>query len=1032
MTMYTEYAELYKTYTQKYGPKTAIFLMVGSFYELYDIQNNETGHTTCNVRDITDYLGIQLSVKKADISVNCDGLFAGFPDSAVHKWAGRLTSSGWTVVIVDQEKDSRGKVIARNVVRILSPSTHLEHMSLTDTPYIVALYFQTQSGQPPACGAGALDLTTGTTRTYTGTAAGRPDLWTADEMVQFISVFPPKEIWIGWYDASQHDSASPMPNESHFRRLLGQASNVPIHLYSMNQKGPSELARSETFQQCYGIKSLLPPHAYLGLRSIYEEMALFQLLHFVEEHHPSMLHSFHRNEPWSPHERLICGNHALTQLQLTGPCLKETVLGIFDKCITSMGKRAIKERLMSPYSDAATICTRLKEITEYQTWPDSASASLERQLRFMFDLPRLHRKILCGTICPVDIAGLFQTYTAMNAVRTLTEDTVLRAPFTEDEWISYQAICHTHWDQEKAQTPSADVTPLNGQRYSAILAKETEISETWNAIYAYRHEIAAAAHLSDDAIRVEERDKEPFGFRGSTITFQQLKKNHAHLPEGITFSLLKSVGWIDSPLIQKWNTTLQKQREALASLYQIHGVEACQAISDAGRIHWTNMEKWICHVDGTQCVSRVSQERGFSCPYVEHTDPAENKGSALEIVNLRHPLVEATASRAAYVTHDVQLGYTGTNGWLIYGMNASGKSTLMKATGLCILLAQAGCFVPATKMRFRPFRSIYTRILNQDNLFAGLSSFAVEMSELRDILRHADPYTLVLGDELCSGTESISAQALVASGIQWLAARDAKYMFATHLHGIPDLLPMKENKMEVWHLHVEYSPATKLLVYERSLRPGKGSSLYGLEVARAMDLPFEFMEQAVRHRHRLMGTTSSQEAPTSSWNRQIVRKECEHCRTPIQSALEVHHVQERHTARHGILPDGTPMNDSRNLMVLCQACHDAVHANQIEIGPIRQTSEGPIRIMYSASASSLSSSLSSSTSSFLSVSPRSGSSAISTGKWTTEEREAIINTLHTYSSMSLKALRARLDAKHGIQISETMLGKMRKEIREAS
>jgi DNA mismatch repair protein MutS len=99
-------------------------------------------------------------------------------------------------------------------------------------------------------------------------------------------------------------------------------------------------------------------------------------------------------------------------------------------------------------------------------------------------------------------------------------------------------------------------------------------------------------------------------------------------------------------------------------------------------------------------------------------------------------------------------------------MNASGKSTLMKATGLCILLAQAGCFVPAKEMTLSPYQAIYTRILNQDNLFAGLSSFAVEMSELRDILRHANSKTMVLGDELCSGTESTSAQALVASGIQ--------------------------------------------------------------------------------------------------------------------------------------------------------------------------------------------------------------------------------------------------------------------------
>ena len=586
-------------------------------------------------------------------------------------------------------------------------------------------------------------------------------------------------------------------------------------------------------------------------------------------------------------------------------------------------------------------------------------------------------------------------------------------------------MCHAHWDQEKAQTPSADVTPLNGHQYPEISSTEKRIQDTWVAIHAMRQEIATAANLSEDAIRVEEREKEPFGFKGSTITLQQLKKNHDKLPEGITFSLLKSGGWIDGPLIQRWNTALQKQRDALANLYRIHAVEACLAISEAGRDHWTAMEQWICHVDGTQCIGRVSLERGFSCPEVEDTDDLKGTGSAVELQNLRHPLVEATASRAAYVTHNVKLGYSDTNGWLIYGMNASGKSTLMKATGLCILLAQAGCFVPATRMRLRPFRAIYTRILNQDNLFAGLSSFAVEMSELRDILRHADPYTLVLGDELCSGTESISAQALVASGIQWLAARHAKCMFATHLHGIPDLLPMKEHKMEVWHLHVEYDAVSGRLLYDRSLRPGKGSSLYGLEVARAMDLPFEFMEQAVQNRHRLMGTSSIQEAPTSSWNRQIVRKQCERCFTPIQSELEVHHVQERHTAHRGILPDGTPMNDPRNLMVLCETCHDAVHANHVEIGPIRHSSEGPVRILYeSAAPASL-------IPAAIQV-PGAPTTVLATvkSKWTVEERQTITDTLRTYSSMSFKSLRAMLDAKYDIQISETMLGKMRRETQD--
>ena len=107
MKMFQEYLDLYKTYTQKYGAKTAIFLMVGAFYELYEIQNVESGETRSNVKEISEILGLQFSIKK-DIEPGCNGLVAGFPEYALHKWAGRLTSDGWTVVVVDSGRNRAG------------------------------------------------------------------------------------------------------------------------------------------------------------------------------------------------------------------------------------------------------------------------------------------------------------------------------------------------------------------------------------------------------------------------------------------------------------------------------------------------------------------------------------------------------------------------------------------------------------------------------------------------------------------------------------------------------------------------------------------------------------------------------------------------------------------------------------------------------------------------------------------------------------------------------------------------------------
>jgi DNA mismatch repair protein MutS len=1038
--MYKEYIELYKTYTQKYGPKTAIFLMVGSFYELYDIQNTETGETECNIREIVDYLGIQLSTKKGDFAENCDGLFAGFPDYVLHKWAGRLTSAGWTVVIVDQIKDMRGKVKERKVSRILSPSTHIENATSTDTPYVVTLYFQANNQTAPTFGAGALDLTTGSTHTYSGVANGRQDIWTADDLVQMLSVFQPKELIIYWKSETR-ESGGGTPSSDLFRRIFGVPQTVTIHIRPVETTGAfsKELVRAEYLQKIYSIKSVLPAKTYLGLRSDSEEMALLFLLQFVEEHYPSMLKSFHRNEPWMPQARLICGNHALTQLQMTGQNQNETVIGLFDKCLTSMGKRAMRDRLLSPYSESVEIRSRLNEVKEYITWPEDKSKMLERQLRFMYDIPRLHRKVLCGLVTPQEVANLFQSYNAIQVIiNQVTKNTLLKEPFAHEEWQKYMTVFQANFTEEKAMNANGDLTAFNVEKYKEIGEVEQQIKLSLEGFQILRKEIAKNGGVNEDAIRLEEREKEPYGLKGSTITLQQLKKNIKNLPDGTKISELKSGGWIDCTKLQNLNTHLQRLREKLENLVRTYLPDACLEISEAGESIWTLMEFWVSHIDCTQCIGRVSKEKGFHCPEILDTD---DNGSAIDIKGLRHPLVEATSSRVAYVKHDVRLGSISKQkesstpnvssegvrgtlasplGWTVYGMNASGKSTLMKATGLCVLLAQAGCFVPAREMSLKPFKAIYTRILNQDNLFAGLSSFAVEMSELRDILRNANKYTLVLGDELCAGTESTSAQALVASGIQWLSARNAKFIFATHLHNLPNVINTINLGVEVWHLHVEYDPITKKLVYDRSLRPGSGSTLYGLEVARAMDLPFDFIEQALKNRHKIMDSTIQLNAESSSWNKNIVRKECEICHKHITSDLEVHHIKPRNEAKNGILEDGTHMNDARNLIVICQKCHDETHAGKIEIGDIKMTSDGPVREIIKEDTESVSSSDDRNNNSNKKQNKKS--------KWSEDELETIVDTLKKYSTLSLKSIRANLNSKHGIEISEAVLGKMRKEL----
>jgi len=415
---------------------------------------------------------------------------------------------------------------------------------------------------------------------------------------------------------------------------------------------------------------------------------------------------------------------------------------------------------------------------------------------------------------------------------------------------------------------------------------------------------------------------------------------------------------------------------------------------------WT---AWLGRVDCSFSLAAAAAAHGWCKPSL---------GESLDIQGLRHPLLESQQTRAKYVTHDVSLGMTGTGqkgtgqkgtgqkgtgqtgarGWLIYGVNASGKSSLMKATGIAVILAQSGSYVPASSMTIRPYDAAFSRIWNQDNIWAGLSSFAVEVKELADILKLSTSRSLVLGDEVCSGTESYSATSLVAATLENLEAKGAHFIFATHLHDllkVPGLLSMEG--ISVWHLRVIYEGGK--LIYDRSLQPGSGSSTYGLEVAKAMGLPTDLMTRAYVIRRQLGGAAAADEAPRSSWNSAIQRKSCEHCGAAVVRDLEVHHIHER--AKGG-------GNHVRNLVVLCEACHDKHHAKEIDIAPLTQTSEGLERFSYK---------------------PESSIQVRHPKGWTEVEIETIKATVTNLKGRPAQRIATELQETHGIKVTVVQLKK---------
>ena len=219
--------------------------------------------------------------------------------------------------------------------------------------------------------------------------------------------------------------------------------------------------------------------------------------------------------------------------------------------------------------------------------------------------------------------------------------------------------------------------------------------------------------------------------------------------------------------------------------------------------------------------------------------------SYVRFTKIRHPLIEQLNQHELYVTNDYCIGYGGDcssncsenvpDGILLYGTNAVGKTSFIKSIGIAIVMAQAGLYVPCETFQYSPYNYIFTRILGNDNIFKGLSTFAVEMSELRTILRMCDKNSLVLGDELCSGTESTSALSIFAAGIEHLHKIQASFIFATHFHEVANYKEIKDlDRLRLCHMSVVFDRERRTLVYDRKLREGPGENMYGLEVCKCI------------------------------------------------------------------------------------------------------------------------------------------------------------------------------------------------------
>ena len=465
--MYARYITEYKHYESKYGPNTAIFLLVGSFYELYDIPN-EAGEYQTSMKRAIDILGIANVEKKGDAPGGKNGRFGGFGTAQLHKYAAMLTRENWTVIVIDQVKDSKGKVTSRGVARILSAGTHVE-ASQSENFYLAGLWLDagawTDERAPPTFGVVALDLTTGAVQTYEGTAMGRRENWSSDTLLHFFQVHQPKELVVWW-----KGDGLDIPTEHYLRRVLG-IPVAQIHIQAAQGSSPLEkpIVREDLLRRCFQPKSLLPLKEVLGLGAL-AERAVASLLLFVEDHFPAAMEHLHLPMQWSPKDSVYLGNHALTQLNMITAKEDDSVLAIFMKTATQMGRRAMRQRLLYPIADPA----KLERLYAEVAWSRDDRAFIQ-QLRQIKDLARLHRRITLAATSAIDILDLDQSYKCATKIAEAIQGGPLA--MTGAASTSFEAMLRDFYavfDVEKARGASEDsfcMTAAAGPKAAAIEAK---------------------------------------------------------------------------------------------------------------------------------------------------------------------------------------------------------------------------------------------------------------------------------------------------------------------------------------------------------------------------------------------------------------------------------------------------------------------------------------------------------------------------------------------------------------------------------
>ncbi|MEH1772594.1 DNA mismatch repair protein MutS [Nostoc sp.] len=817
--MYLHYVETKDKY-----PHAVLLYRVGDFFECY----------FQDAVKLAQELELVLTSKQAGEQGRV--AMSGVPHHAWERYATMLVEKGYAVVICDQVEDASeaaGRLVRREVTRILTPGTLLEEGMLKSSRnnYLAAVVIAANHW-----GLAYADISTGEFLTTQGS-----DL---EHLTQELMRLQPSEVLVPTNAPDLGSLLRPGETSPHLPECL-----PPSFCYSLRSQLPfSQGEARPRLLQKFKVRSLEGlgcDHLPLAVR------AAGGLLEYLEDTQKENPVTLQRLRSYTVTDYLIVDNQTRRNLEITQTVRDGTfhgsLLWALDKTSTAMGGRALRRWLLQPLLDIKGIRARQDTIQELME-NTPLRQDLRHLLRQIYDLERLTGRAGSGTANARDLVALADSLSRLPELSNLVIET--RSPFLK----ALQKVPSVL--QELAQKLHVHLVES-----PPILIKEGGlIRPSVNPLLDERKATVKADQQWIANLEVDERAKTGIstlkvGFNktfGYYISISRTKADQVPASYIRKQTLTNEERYI-TPDLKEREARILTARDDLNQLeYEIFTVLREEVAQEAEVIR--NLSRAVAAADVLCGLAELAVHQGYCRPEML-------PGREINIVDGRHPVVEQSLPAGFFVPNSTQLGRelladdqekitnhqeqkTNDSPDLIIltGPNASGKSCYLRQVGLIQLMAQIGSFVPAKFARLGICDRIFTRVGAVDDLATGQSTFMVEMNETANILNHATSRSLVLLDEIGRGTATFDGLSIAWAVAEYIAVDiRSRTIFATHYHELNELASIIPN---VANYQVTVKELPDQIIFLHQVQPGGADKSYGIEAGRLAGLPAVVIQRA--------------------------------------------------------------------------------------------------------------------------------------------------------------------------------------------